>query len=154
LHDGGSPEPVPETQEEDGGMAVVTERTQYLNLEQIEAVCAGVADRLLVGGGEVIAALRRELVAISANGLRSGALGQGLCGPHLLRPGVVALAGPGGVGKTFFAELVARVVYGETFDAHLIGVNCRAYSAGRFPPVPQAALAARPLAIVALDGAE
>jgi hypothetical protein len=135
-------------------MAVVTERTQYLNLEQIEAVCAGVADRLLVGGGEVIAALRRELVSISANGLRSSALGQGLFGPHVPRPGVVSLAGPGGVGKTFFAELVARVAYGETFNAHLIGVNCRAYFAGRFPSLPQSALEARPLAIVALDGAE
>jgi ATP-dependent Clp protease ATP-binding subunit ClpA len=135
-------------------MAVVSERTQYLNLEQIEALCAGVADRLLVGGRDVVDALRRELVTISANGLRSSALGQGLFGPHVPRPGVVALAGPGGVGKTFFAELVARVAYGETFSAHLIGVNCRAYFAGRFPPLPQAALEGRPLAVLALDGAE
>lgn len=135
-------------------MAVVSGRTQYLNLDQIEQVCAGVAERLLVGNQHLIAALRGELVAISANGLRSSALGQGLFGPHLPRPGLIALAGPGGVGKTFFAELVARVTYGERFNDHLIGVNAHTYFAGRFPPLPRGALEAGPLAIVALEGAE
>jgi ATP-dependent Clp protease ATP-binding subunit ClpA len=135
-------------------MSVVNERTQYLNLEQIERVCEGVANRLLVGNPTVVQALRQALVAISANGLRSSALGQGLFGAHVPRPGVISLAGPGGVGKTFFAELVARVVYGEHFGAHLIGVNCRAYFAGRFPPLPRAKLEAGPLAIVVLDGVE
>jgi ATP-dependent Clp protease ATP-binding subunit ClpA len=135
-------------------MSVVGERTQYLNLDQIERVCAEVAGRILVGGPEVVAALRRELVSISASGLRSSALGQGLFGPYIARPGVVCLAGPGGVGKTFFAELVARVAYGERFGDHLIGVNCRAYFAGRFPPLPRAKLEAGPLAVVVLDGVE
>src|SRR5207249_4371702 len=130
------------------------ERTQYLNLAQIEAACAGVAARLLVDDGEVLPALRRELTAVSANGLRSSALGQGLFGPHTPRPGVIALAGPGGVGKTYFAELLARVIYGEHFNDHLIAVNCRAYFAGRFPPLPRAKLEGGPLAVVALDGVE
>ena len=132
----------------------VGDRTQYLNLVQIEAVCAAVADRVLVDDGALVPALRRELTAVSANGLRSGALGQGLFGPHAPRPGIIAVAGPGGVGKTYFAELLARVIYGEHFGDHLIAVNCRAYFAGRFPPLPRAKLESGPLAIVALDGAE
>ncbi|HEX2037425.1 MAG TPA: hypothetical protein VHS99_24865 [Chloroflexota bacterium] len=135
-------------------MSVVGERTQYLNLEQIETVCARTAERLLVGNGELMEVLRRELVAISANGLRSSALGQGLFGPSTPRPGLIAVAGPGGVGKTFFAELLARVAYGEHFADHLVNVNCRAYFAGRFPPLPRAKLEAGPLAIVVLDGVE
>jgi DNA polymerase III delta prime subunit len=135
-------------------MSVVGERTQYLNLEQIEAACARVAERLLVDDGTVIPSLRRELTALSANGLRSSALGQGLFGPHAPRPGVLALAGPGGVGKTYFAELLARVIYGERFNEHLIAVNCRAYFAGRFPPLPRAKLETGPLAIISLDGVE
>ena len=135
-------------------MSVVSERTQYLSLEQIEAVCAQTAARLLVGNDQLVAALRRELTAISANTLRSSALGQGLFGPVAPRPGLVTIAGPGGVGKTYFAELVARVTYGEHFAGHLVGVNCRAYFAGRFPPLPRAKLEAGPLAIVALDGVE
>ncbi|MGH2367472.1 MAG: hypothetical protein ACRDI2_04675, partial [Chloroflexota bacterium] len=135
-------------------MSVAGERTQYLNLEQIEAVCAQTAERLLVDDGDLVEVLRRELVSISANRLRSGALGQGLFGAHADRPGVIALAGPGGVGKTFFAELVARVTYGERYADHLIGVNCRAFFAGRVPPLPRAKLEAAPLAIVNLDGVE
>src|SRR5919201_1359948 len=135
-------------------MSVVGERTQYLSLEQIEAVCAEVAARLLVGNQEAVEALRRELAAVSANALRASALGQGQFGPHAARPGVVALAGPGGVGKTFFGELVARMVYGQRFAEHLIHVNCRAYFAGRLPPLPQAKLDAGPLAVVTLDGVE
>jgi ATP-dependent Clp protease ATP-binding subunit ClpA len=134
--------------------SVARERTQYLSLEQIEQLCAGVAERLLVGQPEVIPALRRQLVSISANGMRSSALGQGLFGPHVPRPGVLCLAGPGGVGKTFLAELVARVAYGERFGDHLIGVNCRSYFAGRFPPLPRAKLEAGPLSLLALDGVE
>src|SRR5919197_5908682 len=135
-------------------MALVTDRTQYLNLEQIDAACAAVSERLLADDGTLVPALRRELTAVSANGLRSSALGQGLFGPHAPRPGVIAIAGPGGVGKTYFAELLARVVYGEHFGDHLIAVNCRAYFAGRFPPLPRAKLEGGPLAVVALDGVE
>jgi len=132
----------------------VGDRTQYLNLGQIDAVCGAVTGRVLVGGGALVPALRRELTALSANGLRSSALGQGLFGPHAPRPGVIAIAGPGGVGKTYFAELLARILYGEHFGDHLLAVNCRAYFAGRFPPLPRAKLEGGPLAIVALDGAE
>jgi ATP-dependent Clp protease ATP-binding subunit ClpA len=135
-------------------MSVVGERTQYLNLEQIERVCGAVRERLLVGSDLVVDALRRELISVSANGMRSSALGQGLFGPHILRPGVLCLAGPGGVGKTYFAELVARVMYGERFGDHLIGVNCQSYFAGRFPPLPRSKLEAGPLSIVVLDGVE
>lgn len=135
-------------------MSLIGPRTQYLNLEQIDRVCADVASRLLVGTDEVIAVLRRELIALSANGLRSSALGQGLFGPHAPRPGLVALAGPGGIGKSFFGELLARVIYGEQFVDHLITVNCRSYFAGRFPPLPREKLESGPLAIVALDAAE
>ncbi|HEX2513126.1 MAG TPA: hypothetical protein VH257_00375 [Chloroflexota bacterium] len=135
-------------------MSVAGERTQYLSLEQIERVCAEVRSRLLVGNDAVAGALRRELISISANGLRSSALGQGLFGPYTRRPGVICLAGPGGVGKTYFAELVARITYGERFSEHLIGVNCRSYFAGRFPPLPRAKLEAGPLAVLVLDGVE
>lgn len=135
-------------------MSLVTERTQYLNLQQIEAVCTAVASRLLVGKESIIPALRRELISISANGLRSSALGQGLFGAHAPRPGVIALAGPGGVGKSYLAELIARVAYGERFGDHLIPVNCRAYFAGRFPPLPRAKLESGPLAVISLEGVE
>jgi ATP-dependent Clp protease ATP-binding subunit ClpA len=135
-------------------MSVVGDRTQYLNLEQIEAVCTQVAARLLVGGEALVGALRRELTAISANGLRSSALGQGQFGPHTALPGLIALAGPGGVGKTFFAELVAWVAYGERFAEHVLHVNCRAYLAGRFPPIPQAKLDSGPLTVISLEGVE
>jgi hypothetical protein len=145
---------MPTTAAESAPRIPVGDRTPYLNLAQIEAVCAAVEERVLVDDGELVPALRRELTAVSANGLRSGALGQGLFGPHAPRPGVIAIAGPGGVGKTYFAELLARVLYGEHFGDHLLAVNCRAYFAGRFPPLPRAKLEAGPLAIVALDGAE
>ena len=135
-------------------MAVVTDRTQYLNLEQIDAVCTGVGSRLLSDNGALVPTLRRELTAVSANGLRSSALGQGLFGPHAPRPGVIAIAGPGGTGKTYFAELLARVAYGEHFGEHLLSVNCRAYFAGRFPPLPRVKLESGPLAIVSLDSVE
>lgn len=133
---------------------VITERTQYLNLEQIDAVCAHVASRVLIGNSELIAVLRRELIAVSANGLRASALGQGLFGAHAPRPGLVLLAGPGGTGKTFFAELVARAVYGERFTEHLMEVNCRGYLAGRFSPLPLQKMQSGPLTIVSLDSVE
>jgi ATP-dependent Clp protease ATP-binding subunit ClpA len=135
-------------------MSLVTDRTQYLNLEQIEAACRQVQARLLVSTPELIDSLRRELTAVSAAGLRSSALGQGLFGAHSPQPGILPIAGPGGVGKTYFAELLARVIYGEHFADHLVGVNCRAYFAGRFPPLPRAKLERGPLTIVALDSAE
>ncbi len=135
-------------------MSLVGDRTQYLSLQQIDAACAAVAQRLLVDNGQLVPALRRELTAVSANGLRAGALGQGLFGPHAPRPGLIPIAGPGGVGKTYFAELVARVLYGERYGDHLIGVNCRAYFAGRFSPLPRAKLEEGPLAVIALDGVE
>ena len=135
-------------------MLQISERTPYLSLEQIEAVCAEVAGRLLVGEAALVAALRRELASISANGLRSSALGQGLFGPYAPRPGIIAIAGPGGTGKTYFAELVARAIYGEHYLDHLITVNCRAYLAGRLPALPRAMLEARPLAVIAIDAAE
>ena len=133
---------------------LVTERTQYLNIDQIDAVCAQMQARLLVRTPTLLDALRRELTGVSANALRSSALGQGLFGAHAPTPGVVLIAGPGGVGKTYFAELLARVIYGEHFTDHLIAVNCRAYFAGRFPPLPRAKLESGPLAIVALDAVE
>jgi hypothetical protein len=133
---------------------LVTDRTQYLNLEQIEAVCQRMATSLLTTSDELIEALRRELTLVSANALRSSALGQGLFGAYTARPGLVPIAGPGGVGKTYFAELLARVIYGEHFADHLVSVNCRAYFAGRFPPLPRAKLESGPLAIVSLDGVE
>lgn len=136
------------------GSPLVTDRTQYLNLEQIDAACQQVTARLLVGTQSLIDALRRELGVVSANALRSSALGQGLFGATVPRPGLVLIAGPGGVGKTHFAELLARVIYGEHFADHLIPVNCRAYFAGRFPPLPRAKLESGPLAIIALDAAE
>jgi hypothetical protein len=135
-------------------VALVGDRTQYLNLDQIEKVCEQVGQRVLASDGRLIELLRRELTTVSANGLRSGALGQGLFGPHAPRPGLVAITGPGGVGKSYFAELLARVLYGERFGDHLIVVNCRAYFAGRFPPLPRAKLEAGPLAILSLDGVE
>jgi ATP-dependent Clp protease ATP-binding subunit ClpA len=135
-------------------MSLVTDRTQYLNLEQIDAVCRQTAARLLVGTAALIETLRRELTSVSANALRSSALGQGLFGAHAPRPGLVLLAGPGGVGKTHFAELLTRVIYGEHFADHLVSVNCRAYFAGRFPPLPRTKLEGGPLAVVALDAAE
>src|SRR5919202_4157057 len=135
-------------------MSLVGERTPYLSLQQIDAACAAVAQRLLVDNGQLVSALRRELTAVSANGLRAGALGQGLFGPHTPRPGFIPIAGPVGVGKTYFAELVARVLYGERYGDHLIGVNCRAYFAGRFSPLPRVKLEDGPLAIIALDGVE
>ena len=134
--------------------ALVTDRTQYLNLDQIEAACARLSARLLVRTDPLIDALRREMTLVSANALRSGALGQGLFGAHAPRPGLVLVAGPGGVGKSYFAELLARVIYGEHFVDHLITVNARAYFAGRFPPLPRAKLESGPLAIVSLDAAE
>ncbi|HEU5317308.1 MAG TPA: hypothetical protein VFX49_14455 [Chloroflexota bacterium] len=136
------------------GRPLIGDRTQYLNLEQIEAVCAAMNARLLVRTDALIDALRRELTALSASALRSGALGQGLFGAHVQRPGLILVAGPGGTGKTYFAELLARVIYGERFADHLIGVNCRTYFAGRFPPLPRAKLESGPLAIVALDAVE
>lgn len=136
------------------GGALVTDRTQYLNLDQIEAACARLSARLLVRTDSLIDALKRELTAVSANALRSGALGQGLFGAHAPRPGLVLVAGPGGTGKSYFAELLARVIYGEHFADHLITVNCRAYFAGRFPPLPRVKLESGPLAIVSLDAAE
>jgi ATP-dependent Clp protease ATP-binding subunit ClpA len=135
-------------------MPLVDDRTQYLSLEQIDRVCAETAARLLVDGDDLIGALRRELTAVSANRLRASALGQGNFGAYASRPGEVMIAGPGGVGKTYFAELLARVVYGDRFGDHLIVVNCRSYFAGRFTPLPRAKLEAGPLAIVALDGVE
>ena len=135
-------------------MSLADERMPYLSLEQIERVCREVAARLLVDGGGLVEALQRALTAISANGLRSSALRQGLFGAHAARPGVIAIAGPGGVGKTYLAELRGRVTYGERFADHLIVVNCRAYFAGRFPPLPRAKLEAGPLCVVALDGVE
>lgn len=134
--------------------ALVTERTQYLNLEQIDSVCARLAGRLLVSTPSLIASLRRELTMLSSNALRSGALGQGLFGAYAPRPGLLPVAGPGGVGKSYFAELLARAVYGEHFADHLISVNCRAYFAGRFPPLPRQKLESGPLAVVALDSVE
>jgi len=136
------------------GSPLVTDRTQYLNLEQIDAACQQVSARLLVGTESLIETLRRELGVVSANALRSSALGQGLFGATVPRPGLLLIAGPGGVGKTHFAELLARVIYGEHFVDHLIPVNCRAYFAGRFPPLPRAKLESGPLAIIALDAAE
>ncbi len=135
-------------------MSLVTDRTQYLNLDQIDAACRQVAARLLVSTDQLVESLRRELTSVSAGGLRSSALGQGLFGAHAPRPGLLLVAGPGGVGKTFLAELLARAIYGEHFADHLVGVNCRAYSAGRFPPLPRAKLASGPLTIVALDAVE
>jgi ATP-dependent Clp protease ATP-binding subunit ClpA len=135
-------------------MSVIGERTQYLSLEQIERVCGAIKERLLVGNDLVVDALRRELISVSANGMRSSALGQGLFGPHLLRPGLICLAGPGGVGKTYLAELIARVTFGERFGDHLIGVNCQSYFAGRFPPLPRTKLESGPLTVVVLDGVE
>jgi ATP-dependent Clp protease ATP-binding subunit ClpA len=132
----------------------VSERTHYLNLEQIDAVCAHIASRLLIGSDELIETLRRELIVVSANGLRSSALGQGLFGAHAPRPGLVPIAGPGGVGKTFFGELVARAIYGEHFANHLITINCHAYFAGRFPPLPRVKLDRGPLTVIAFDGVE
>ncbi|HET7770928.1 MAG TPA: hypothetical protein VFN74_19300 [Chloroflexota bacterium] len=134
--------------------ALVTDRTQYLNLDQIDAVCARLSARLLVETDSLIGVLKRELTAVSANALRSSALGQGLFGAYAPRPGVVLIAGPGGVGKSYFAELLARVIYGEHFADHLITVNCRAYFSGRFPPLPRTKLESGPLAIVSLDAAE
>ncbi len=133
---------------------LVSDRTQYLNIEQIDAVCAEIGERLLVRTPALMEALRRELMGVSANALRSSALGQGLFGAHAPTPGVVLMAGPGGVGKSYFAELLARVIYGEHFADHLIAVNCRAYFAGRFPPLPRVKLENGPLAIVALDAVE
>ena len=49
-------------------MSVAGERTQYLNLEQIERVCGAIKERLLVGNDLVVDALRRELISVSANG--------------------------------------------------------------------------------------
>src|SRR5687767_5276385 len=100
--------------------ALVTDRTQYLNLDQIDAVCARMSARLLVETDSLIGALKRELTAVSANALRSSALGQGLFGAYAPRPGLVLIAGPGGVGKSYFAELLARVIYGEHFADHLV----------------------------------
>lgn len=134
--------------------AVITDRTQYLNLEQIDAVCTHVATRLLIGNSELLTVLRRELITVSANGLRGSALGQGLFGAHAPRPGLVLLAGPGGTGKSFFAELVARAVYGERFTDHLLEVNCRSYLAGRFSPLPLHKMQSGPLTIVSLDSVE
>ena len=136
------------------GGALVSDRTQYLNLDQIEAACERLSARLLVRTDSLIGALKRELTAVSANALRSGALGQGLFGAHTPRPGLVLIAGPGGVGKSYLAELLARVIYGEHFAEHLITVNCRAYFAGRFPPLPRNKLESGPLAIISLDAAE
>src|SRR5688500_7490941 len=136
------------------GGALVTDRTQYLNLDQIEAACARLSSRLLVRTVSLIDALKRELTAVSANALRSGALGQGLFGAHAPRPGLVMIAGPGGTGKSYFAELLARVIYGEHFVDYLVTVNCRAYFAGRFPPLPRNKLESGPLAIVSLDAVE
>lgn len=136
------------------GKPLVTDRTQYLNIEQIDAVCSQMAARLLVRTPALVEALRRELTGVSANALRSSALGQGLFGAHAPTPGVVLIAGPGGVGKSYFSELLARVIYGEHFADHLIAVNSRAYFAGRFPPLPRAKLENGPLAIVALDAVE
>ena len=136
-------------------MSVVGERTQYLNLEQIERVCGGVAERLLVGNDRWSHALRRELVSISANGLRSSALGQGLFGPHLLRPGRDLPRRPRGRGQDLLRRAGRpRDVYGERFGDHLIGVNCQSYFAGRFPPLPRTKLESGPLAVVVLDGVE
>jgi hypothetical protein len=133
---------------------LVTDRTQYLNLEQIDAVCQQMASSMLVTNHELIEALRRELTLVSANALRSSALGQGLFGAYAARPGLAPIAGPGGVGKTYFAELLARVIFGEHFADHLVSVNCRAYFAGRFPPLPRAKLESGPLTIVLLDSVE
>jgi len=133
---------------------LVTDRTQYLNLDQIEVACARMTARLLVRTDSLAGALKRELTAVSANALRSGALGQGLFGAQSTRPGLMLIAGPGGVGKSYFAELLARVIYGERFVDHLITVNCRAYFSGRFPPLPPNKLVSGPLAIVSLDAAE
>lgn len=135
-------------------MAIVTSGAQYIGLEEIDAACTQAAARVITPDPGLLLALRSELISVTANGLRRSALGQGMFGPHTPRPGLLLLAGPGGVGKSYVAELLARVLYGERFHEHFIHINCRTYLSGRFPLLSRPKLETGPLAVIALDGVE